>query len=124
MHRALARRPYNNLVACAERLSERLNRFSSHRLKPTDVLIDAPPVKLEVQFQLDVRQRVASADRSGDGFLPLGNLSPVVSSLATNQFDNFVKRVRVFVSPDCLAGLSITPEQLTEELLAIASDNP
>jgi HD superfamily phosphohydrolase len=124
VHRALARRPYSNLVACAERLSERLNRYSTHRLEPTDVLVDAPPVKLEVQFQLDVRQRSASAKVGIDRFLPLGNLSPVVSSLATNQFDNFVKRVRVFVCPDCIAVLRITPDQLTDELLAIASDNP
>ena len=124
VHRALARKPYSNLVTCAERLSERLNRFSSRRLQPTDVLIDAPPVKLEVQFQLDVRQQVASAEASSLRFMPLGSLSPVVNSLATNQFDNFVKRVRVFVCPDCIAGLSIPPEQLTEELLAIASDNP
>jgi len=124
VHSALARRPYINLVTCAERLSERLSCFSLRRLEPTDVLIDAPPVKLEVQFQLDVRQRNATAEVGSDRFFQLGNLSPVVSSLATNQFDNFVKRVRVFVCPDCVAELSITPEQLTDELLAIASDNP
>ena len=94
VHSALARRPYSNLVACAERLSERLSRFSSRGLRPTDVLIDAPPVKLEVQFQLDVRQGKSSAKPGSDRFWPLGKLSPVVSSLATNQFDNFVKRVR------------------------------
>lgn len=124
VHGALARRPYSNLVLCAERLSERLSRYSSHRLEPTDVLIDAPPVKLEVQFQLDVRQGKTLAAGGQEQFLPLGNLSPVVRSLATNQFDNFVKRVRVFVHPDRVADLSITPDQLTEELLAIASENP
>lgn len=124
VHAALARRPYSNLVVCAERLSERLSRYSSCGLKPTDVLIDAPPVKLEVQFQLHVRQRKPSMDETKDRYLPLGSLSPVVNSLATNQFDNFVKRVRVFVSPDCIAALRITPEQLTDELLEIASDNP
>ncbi len=124
VHRALARRPYSNLVACAERLSERLSGFSSRRFEPTDVLIDAPPVKLEVQFKLDVRQGKISADSDSDRFLPLGNLSPVVSSLATNQFDNFVKRVRVFICPECVSALNITAEQLTDELLAIASDNP
>lgn len=123
VHSALARRPYSNLVECAQRLSERLSRYSSHRLQPTDVLIDAPPVKLEVQFHLDVRQGKPSAVRQ-NRFLPLGNLSPVVSSLATHQFDNYVKRVRVFVCPTRLAGLNISSEQLTEELLAIASESP
>ncbi len=124
VHAALARRPYTNLVQCAERLSERLSRYSLRKLEPTDILIDAPPVKLEVQFQLDVRQRSSSSASSGDRFLPLGNLSPVVNSLATNQFDNFVKRVRVFVCSDCLPHLKITSEQLTEELLIIAADTP
>jgi uncharacterized protein len=122
VHSALARRPYANLVTCAERLSEQLSRYSSRSLRPTDVLIDAPPVKLEVQFQLDVRQ--GKSQKGQERFLPLGNLSPVVSSLATNQFDNYVKRVRVFVCPERIASLSITSQQLTEELLAIASDNP
>lgn len=124
VHSALARRPYRDLVACAERLSERLSRYSSHRLQPTDVLIDAPPVKLEVQFHLDVRQGKQSAVGGQSRFLPLGNLSPVVSSLATQQFDNYVKRVRVFICPARLSGLSISSEQLTEELLAIASESP
>jgi len=60
---------------------------------PHDVLIDAPPVKLEVQFQLDVRQRDGS-------YRTLGELSPVVHALATKQFDVIVKRVRIFVRPE------------------------
>ena len=60
---------------------------------PHDVLIDAPPVKLEVQFQLDVRQRDGS-------YRTLGELSPVVHALATKQFDDIVKRVRIFVRPE------------------------
>jgi hypothetical protein len=102
-------------VACAERLAERLSRYSDAPLLPTDVLIDAPPVKLEVQFQIDVRVR-STASHSGPNFQPLDQLSPVVRSLATEQFDNFVKRVRVFVAPHVAESIRITPEQLVDEL--------
>ncbi len=115
VHTALARRPYHELVACAERLAERLSRYSDAPLLPTDVLIDAPPVKLEVQFQIDVRVR-STASHSGPNFQPLDQLSPVVRSLATEQFDNFVKRVRVFVAPHVAESIRITPEQLVDEL--------
>ena len=129
VHAALARRPYTDLVRCAERLSQRLSNYmsthSNDPLLPTDVLIDAPPVKLEVQFNLDVRQRTAADSDSTDShpFTPLGKLSPVVNSLATNQFDNFVKRVRVFVHPDRLGSIRITSQQLTDELLASAEES-
>ncbi len=122
VHAALARRPYVELVSCAERLSQRLSRYSREPLQPTDVLIDAPPVKLEVQFNLDVKQSPSSALENEPQFMPLGNLSPVVKSLATHQFDNFVKRVRVFIHPDRLASIQITSQQLTTELLASASE--
>jgi len=124
VHAALARRPYTELVSCAERLSQRLSGYTSEPLLPTDVLIDAPPVKLEVQFNLDVQQGSSSDSADVQKFMPLGTLSPVVNSLATNQFDNFVKRVRVFVHPNRLASIQITSQQLTEELLASASEGP
>jgi hypothetical protein len=60
-------------------------------------LIDAPPVKLEVQFNIEVKQSKTGKYR------PLGKLSPMVETLAKRQFDDFVKKVRVFVHPK-LAG--------------------
>lgn len=113
-HRALARRSYAQLVQCAERLAERLSRELTRPLLPTDLLIDAPPVKLEVQFQLSVKLP--------DGqFQPLSTLSPVVKALATEQFDNYVKRVHVFIAPDRRHDIQMSQEQLVEELLAAAS---
>jgi hypothetical protein len=61
---------------------------------PADVLIDAPPAHREVEFAVDIyfpRQ---------DAYRPLRRVSPVVDSLARTQFDEYVKRVRVFVSPE------------------------
>ena len=57
------------------------------------VLIDAPPVKLEVEFDLEVR--FGKANR----YKRLEEVSPVVRALARQQFDDYVKRVRVFVHP-------------------------
>lgn len=112
-HKILARRSYSDLVACSQRLAERLSRYSSRPLAATDLLIDAPPVKLEVQFQLSVR--LANGDFQG-----LSALSPVVRALATEQFDNFVKRVHVFIAPDRRAEIPLSESQLVDELLAAA----
>ena len=91
-HSALARRPYSEIVELSARLASRIQAKTGMQVNPHEVLIDAPPVKLEVQFQLDVRQR--------DGnYRTLGELSPVVHALATKQFDDMAKRVRIFVHP-------------------------
>jgi hypothetical protein len=37
-----------------------------------------------------------------DCFRPLGDVSPVVRTLAREQFDDYVKRVRVFLHPRLL----------------------
>ena len=90
LHPRLARRPYWWLVACAEKLAERFGRYVGVAVHAADVLIDAPPVKLEVDINMDVIGR--------DGTIrTLGEVSPVASALAHQQFDNHVKRVRVFV---------------------------
>jgi hypothetical protein len=63
------------------------------RVAPHEVLLDAPPMKLEVQFNVDVHFARENTWR------PLGDVSPVVRTLAERQFDDYVKRVRVFVAP-------------------------
>ncbi|MDZ4850671.1 MAG: HD domain-containing protein [Pirellulaceae bacterium] len=92
LHAALARRPYIELVEIGNRLAERLAKEAKMEIRPTEVLIDAPPTKLEVQFNVHVKQ-------SSGAFLPLGDLSPVAKTLASQQFDSLVKRVRIFVAP-------------------------
>jgi hypothetical protein len=39
-------------------------------------------------------------------YRPLAEVSPVVKTLALHQFDDYVKRVRVFLSPRARAALS------------------
>ena len=94
VHRTLSRKPYWYLVAMAEDLADRLSSKTGVVVHPADVLIDAPPVKLEVDIDMDL----VDADRNI--VHRLADLSPVTGALAEQQFDRVVKRVRVFVRPD------------------------
>jgi HD superfamily phosphohydrolase len=91
MHSQLARKPFEVLVRIGERFSELASAKFNLPIDPDEVLIDAPPVKLEVQFRVQVKTE--------QGFKFLGDVSPVVQTLATRQFDDYVKKVRVFVAP-------------------------
>ncbi len=61
-------------------------------LAPTDLLLDAPPAHREVQFKVDV----IGADGAARS---LAEVSPVTRTLATEQFDDHVKRVRLYCHP-------------------------
>ncbi|MFT5524001.1 MAG: HD superfamily phosphohydrolase [Pirellulaceae bacterium] len=92
-YQLLARRPYPWLIRCAEELARILSQQIGQRVAPHEVLFDAPPIGLEVQFNLQVHYPKQNK------FRWLGDVSPVVQALATKQFDDFVKRVRIFVHP-------------------------
>jgi len=68
-------------------------------VSPHEVLIDAPPVKLEVDFDVEVFFSKPGV------FRRLDEVSPVVRTLAREQFDDYVKRVRIFVHPRLQEGL-------------------
>lgn len=89
----ISRRSYDWLVACAENFAAVLRELHGIPVQEKDILIDAPPVGLEVQFQIPVRDRLGK-------YRMIGDVSPVVHTLATEQFDNFVKRVRIFANPE------------------------
>lgn len=92
----LARRPYPWLVQCAEQLAHLLSEPLGEAVAEHEILIDAPPVALEVEFDLDVYlPRLQTYCR-------LGEISPVLRTLAQEQFDDYVKRVRVFAHPRLL----------------------
>jgi HD superfamily phosphohydrolase len=98
MYRRMARRPFAELVRLAERIAGELSRSVGTRVNPHEVLVDAPPMELEVDFNIEVyfpKQRA---------YRPLGEISPVVRTLAREQFDDYVKRVRVFVHPRIARG--------------------
>ena len=99
LYRRLARRPYPWLTACGERLASLASTALGQIVAPHELLFDAPPITREVQF--DVAIHYAKEGR----YRPLGEVSPVVRTLATEQFDDYVKRVRVFAHPRIAAEL-------------------
>jgi HD superfamily phosphohydrolase len=110
MYRRMARRPYADLVDFSERIAVGLSKALGEKVAPHEVLVDAPPAKLEVDFDIEVyfaKQHV---------FRRLGDISPVVRTLAQEQFDDYVKRVRIFVHPR-IAGARKLPN-LAEKLAA------
>lgn len=113
LYSLIAQRPYDWIVECGARLARQLKERLRIDISAHDVLIDAPPVGLEVQFEVDVFYGPE------DGYRRLGDVSPVVKTLATRQFDDFVKQVRVFVAPHLRDPIqhSIGPGQM-DQLLA------
>lgn len=94
LYRLLAGRKYVDLLAIGTHLSERLRSQHGLAIGPTDLLIDAPPVHKEVEFRVDIY--FPKEDR----YRPLGEVSPVVAALAKTQFDDYVKRVRLFATAE------------------------
>jgi len=99
-YQRLAGRTFTRILQISNRLVAEINARHGWQLAPVDVLIDAPPPHREVEFAIDVY--FPKEDR----YLPLRQVSPVVEALATTQFDDWVKRVRVFVAPQHAAALS------------------
>ncbi len=93
LYRALAGRPYSELIDVGARVLDTAERRLGRSLNPTDLLIDAPPVHKEVEFKVDIFHPKEGVYR------PLNQVSPVVAALARTQFDDYVKRVRVFAEP-------------------------
>lgn len=95
----LARRPYPWLTACSEHFAAAASTALGQVVAPHEVLFDAPPVEREVQFDIDVYFAKEGKYR------PLGEVSPVIRTLAQEQFDDYVKRVRIFAHPRIAAAL-------------------
>lgn len=109
IHQALAGRSYAATVEIGTRLAALLTRRCSVHVDPHTLLIDAPPAEREVEFRLAVRERPA-AGQSEPVWRPLADLSPVVRSLAQEQFDHLVKRVRIFAPADIAPALATLPD--------------
>ena len=114
LYQLLRGKPFGKLVQVASNVATRLTAATGTQVKATDVIIDAPPAHREVEFKVDIYFPKESVYR------PLQDVSPVVDSLARTQFDDYVKRVRVFVAP--LAGEIPVREQLDEIVQAAANE--
>jgi hypothetical protein len=104
LYQAIARRPYADLVCLAERVVERLSDAGIGDVTPADLLIDAPPPGREVEFRVDIFYPKEGLYR------PLEAVSPVTEALARRQFDDAVKRVRVFVHPRLRKAVEALPD--------------
>jgi HD superfamily phosphohydrolase len=107
----LTRRPYPWLAACAEQFAALASTALGRVVAPHEILFDAPPVHREVEF--DVQVYYAKEDR----YRALDEVSPVVRTLAKDQFDDYVKRVRIFAHPrlvDDLRRLENLPQLVGE----------
>ena len=109
VHRALAGRSYATTVAIGARLADLLSARTGLTIAPHTLLLDAPPSEREIEFRLDVRER-PRAGQTGPIWRPLADLSPVVRSLAHEQFDHLVKRARIFAPVDVAATLAALPD--------------
>jgi HD superfamily phosphohydrolase len=112
LYEQLARRPYSWLAGCADQFVAVASTALGRRIAPHEVLFDAPPVKREIEFNIDVH---FPKERS---YRPLAEVSPVVQTLATGQFDDYVKRVRIFIHPSLAEELRRLPQ--VPELIAEA----
>jgi HD superfamily phosphohydrolase len=100
LYQPLARKPFRHLMDVSDRLSGQLAAKTGIPLSATDVLIDAPPPHREVEFNVPIYFPKEGIYR------PLHEVSPVVEALARTQFDDYVKRVRVFVHPDRVSAVA------------------
>jgi HD superfamily phosphohydrolase len=99
IYRLLARRPYPSLVACAEQFAALASAAIGEPIAPHEILFDAPPVEREVEFNVEIYFAKERCYRR------LGEVSPVVRTLAREQFDDYVKRVRIFSHPRIAAAI-------------------
>ena len=100
----LARRPYPWLAACAGEFAAVLNETRTATIEPHEILFDAPPTEREVEFDIEVYSSKQNRYRA------LAEVSPVVRTLAKEQFDDYVKRVRIFAHPRIIDELRDRPD--------------
>ena len=119
IYQRLARRPFAWLVRCAEAFAELASAEIGQDICAEQVLFDAPPAEREVEFRVPVLFLKSGCYRL------LGDISPVVRTLAREEFDDYVKRVRLFAAGEVagpLQGLKNLPELLLRAADAAESD--
>ncbi len=114
LYLSLRRRSCEDLVRCSDRLAELMDQRTDVPVRRLDVLIDAPPVHREVEFRIDVY------DRGSESWMPLQQVSPIVQAMSTTQFDDCVKRVRIFVAEHLLPSLKALSD--LDDLVRTAAD--
>ena len=113
LYERLARRPYPWLAACCEQFAQLASSALGRIVAPHEILFDAPPVSREVQISIEVHFPKDNHWRQ------FADVSPVIRALATEQFDDYVKRVRIYAHPRLVADLRQIPNlpQLLEQAI-------
>jgi len=117
VYELLAHQPFEFLARSAGRLALDLGREIGETLSPADLLIDAPPSDREIEFQVDI-----FFPKEGS-YRPLREVSPVVRALAGTQFDDYVKRVRIFAHPQHSRRLASVPDLAARIANCIRAEN-
>jgi HD superfamily phosphohydrolase len=99
LYRQLRQMPYHQLVDISNRLADKLSSSAPGGLRPMDILVDAPPLHREVEFKVDVYFR------GEDRYRSLKDVSPIVEAMSRTNFDDCVKRVRIFAAPGVVEAL-------------------
>ena len=114
LYRALRQMSYPELARLSDRLASVLSSATGLQLSRLNVLIDAPPLHREVEFRVDI------FSETDQRYRPLREVSPIVDAMARTQFDDCVKRVRVFGTEqlrDCLDKGSLKVNNAVRDLL-------
>lgn len=98
-YQKIAGRPFAQVTQLSNLLAQWASDETGATVSPLEILVDAPPPHREVEFDIDVYFP------KQDLYRPLRQVSPVVEALATTQFDDWVKRVRIFVAPSVAPAL-------------------
>ncbi|QDU81287.1 HD domain protein [Polystyrenella longa] len=112
LYQQLSGKRHDYLEQVVRKLAEVLTSRAGVEFDPFDLLIDAPPADREVEFKVQIYYA------KEDVYRYLHDVSPVIESLAQRQFDDYVKRVRIFVNPHKRSHVPDQPE-LTQILLDI-----
>ncbi|GAB6166767.1 HD domain-containing protein [Thermostilla marina] len=113
LHRYFRGKSYDWLAAFGDNLAVLLSKRLRRVIAPQEILVDAPPPGREIQFKVDVFFLKTREYRS------LHETSPVVRALADEQFDDYVKRVRIFAHPriaDAVRDLPDLDDCITETI--------
>ena len=119
LYRKLAGRPFSWLCEVSEKLYDSILAFlpkECGKYRKYPLLIDSPPTEREVELRIDVHYSKENAHR------PLESVSPVVRSLAREQFDDFVKRVRIFAPTEIVQRLAEN-KNATDEITNWIAEN-
>ena len=112
----MAGKPFPWLVLCAENLARITSQDLGRRIAPHQIIVDAPPQEREIEFNIEIYFP------KEDCFRTLGEVSPVVKTLAQSQFDDYVKRVRIFADPEIADSLSGIGKDLIQSAIDQAND--